>query len=156
MVSLSLQRVRIVRQKVGERADVAVVGPDWWAQKWLTIVLVSSCNSLVDYDSLHPFHSIYNLYWPNDEWTLSFLPLCVMNPKLHLCISFFDSNESQRIKICIFHDYPLAKTIWIHFNTKLFGVNYVHFRFTFWEEWHLSNHTKQVGILIGSLFFSPH
>ena len=37
-MSLPLQRVRIVRQKVGERVDVAVVGPNWWPKKWLAIV----------------------------------------------------------------------------------------------------------------------
>jgi len=38
VVSLSLQRVMIIRQKIGERADVAVIGPEWWAKKWLIIV----------------------------------------------------------------------------------------------------------------------
>jgi len=47
VVSLSLERVRIVREKVGEMTDVAVVGFSWWAKNWLTAAFALRMTTVV-------------------------------------------------------------------------------------------------------------
>ena len=54
VVSQPLQRMRIVRQKVEDRADVAVVGSNWWVKNRLTIVYALR---------LWPCRGLSSLWW---------------------------------------------------------------------------------------------